>query len=212
MKHPRVKITERTPLSCWGTYNRHDIHVWRDDPGEDWYIQVRDQTGMMGYDGYWKDSADKPIREALTEAARGAGLWPPKPKKRRAGPVTIVLMVMPQFAGKVERGDKNCTLRPRRADFPPRVGDLASLREWTGRPYCSKQRTLREAPITEVHSATVTGTTVEIDGERLRETPLWEFADADGFDSPDELFSFFRKIHGLPFSGDLIKWEPPAKA
>ena len=56
----------------------------------------------------------------------------------RVRPRTVVLMCQAQFAPMVESGDKRRTIRPRRKR-PVKMGDHVSLRQWTGKPYRSKQ-------------------------------------------------------------------------
>jgi len=118
-------------------------------------------------------------------------------------------MFKPQFAPLVESGEKCQTVRP----WPkrlPQVGDRISLRCWTGKPYRSKQRVLREARITE-------GVAVYIDsdGVNLYETD-WSagyapncgaFAVADGFSCWEEMRQWFEREHGLPFRGVLLVWQ-----
>ena len=50
----------------------------------------------------------------------------------------------PQFAPLVKAGTKRQTIRPmpKRERDIPKEGDLESWREWTGKPYRSKQREL----------------------------------------------------------------------
>lgn len=54
----------------WGKYEDHQIHISRQNKKSDWYIWVYAPSGALGYDGYWRDSAGKTIREAVAEAIR----------------------------------------------------------------------------------------------------------------------------------------------
>lgn len=58
------------------TFKRHSIVLTRDHDGANWYIRVRGPDGLHKYDGYWRDSAGKPLKDALHEAKVGAMLIP----------------------------------------------------------------------------------------------------------------------------------------
>ena len=144
----------------------------------------------------------------------------PEPINRPAGRTFAVApllchvrMFKPQFAPLVESGVKRQTVRP----YPkrmPKAGDQISLREWTGKPYRSKQRVLREAVITEVSSVDITETGIAVNSYA---EPCDDFAVADGFRDFFELRDWFKATHGLPFEGVVIKWHnaphelPPTK-
>lgn len=55
-------------------YRRHLIQVEREEDYENWYIRVVSPQGIKCYDGWWKNSADKTVKEAVAEAKRGACL------------------------------------------------------------------------------------------------------------------------------------------
>lgn len=61
------------------TFRRHDIVLTRDAEDRNWYIRVRGPDGLHVYDGYWRDSVGKPLKDAIYEAKMGAGLIPPSP-------------------------------------------------------------------------------------------------------------------------------------
>lgn len=114
-----------------------------------------------------------------------------------------------RFAPLVESGTKRTTIRPRRK-HPTKVGDVLSLRAWTGKPYRSKQRILRSGErCKEVHWFRIYGDSViamELDGRMLE---IWEtdaLAKADGFSCAQDMMTWFRNEHGVPFQGELIKW------
>ncbi len=93
----------------------------------------------------------------------------------------------------------------------PKAGDRISLREWTGKPYRSKQRVLREAIISEVQSIWFNGVTILLDdpkGENglLPRAVEEAFARADGFENLKAMSDWFEANHGLPFEGIVIKW------
>ncbi|MNZ37486.1 hypothetical protein D3C78_549330 [compost metagenome] len=61
--------------SASGMINDHAIEISRENEGEDWYIVVTAPCGVHSYDGWWADSAEKTIEEALAEAVHGSCLF-----------------------------------------------------------------------------------------------------------------------------------------
>lgn len=118
----------------------------------------------------------------------------------------IVKMFKPQFAPLVEAGTKCQTVRPL-PKRTPKAGDKISLRMWTGKPYRSKQRVLRESEIVAVQTLRMTESDMWLDGVRQTGNQNWEFALADGFKSSREMCNWFADTHGLPFYGVVIKWH-----
>ena len=124
----------------------------------------------------------------------------------RVGPrAMVVLMFQARFAPKVESGEKRRTIRPDRKR-PVKVGDPVSLRQWTGRPYASKQRVLRTGTITRVEPVRLSYAGVLLESGMLLGFQEREFAQADGFESAAEMLSWFVDNHGIPFRGTLIEW------
>jgi hypothetical protein len=128
----------------------------------------------------------------------------------------FVRMFKPRFAVMVENGTKLQTVRPRPKRMP-KAGDTISLRCWTGLPYRSKQRVLRESIIAAVRTIEIDSYAITIDGVRLHHQGEEEFAMADGFNSPGEMTAWFRDTHGLPFVGIVLYWhnvpdEPQARS
>lgn len=129
-------------------------------------------------------------------------------------PTTFVRMFKPRFARLVESGKKKQTIRPTPKRFP-KPGDLISLREWSGKPYRSKQRLLMEACITDVRVCAITdnGIGIETEGSKdslvmLDEQRRDRFAKADGFNDWNEMRDWFKTEHKqLPFVGIVIYWE-----
>lgn len=115
----------------------------------------------------------------------------------------MIRMFKPQFAPLVESGAKCQTVRPT-PECMPKVGEPISLRAWTGLPYRSKQRVLRESVIVAVACVDVTETGVAVNS--LAE-PCDDFARADGFKDFHEMSEWFKAQHGLPFEGILIRWK-----
>ena len=61
------------------TFKRCWIALAREDVDTDWYIRVRAPDGGLLYDGWWRDSAGKTLKEALYEAKAGSLLLPKRP-------------------------------------------------------------------------------------------------------------------------------------
>ena len=112
-----------------------------------------------------------------------------------------VILFQDRFSCKVRDGSKPHTIR-RTARCKP--GDVLSLRRWTGKPYRSKQETLREAVCTAVHAVTIFPFDVTVDGRRV---PGQHLAVKDGFRDWEEMREWFENVHGLPFVGWLIEWS-----
>lgn len=120
-------------------------------------------------------------------------------------------MFKPQFAQLVELDLKLQTVRPK-PERMPKPGDKLSLRAWTGKPYRSKQRVLKETVVASVEPITIDA------GMLKRGVVVWiytarshamnRFARADGFANWQDLSAWFQAQHGLPFEGILIKWLP----
>ena len=124
----------------------------------------------------------------------------------RVGPrATVVLMFQPRFAPKVEDGSKTRTIRPPRKR-PVKVGDPVSLRQWTGKPYASKQRVLRQGIVSRVAEVYLGNYGTSVDGVMLTTRQETRFAQDDGFAGMDTMRSWFAETHGLPFSGTMIEW------
>ena len=117
-----------------------------------------------------------------------------------------VLIFQDRFAALVQIGAKRQTIR---ATARCKPGDTLSLREWSGRPYRSKQSLLREATCTSVSHVGIGTGGVESNGRvMLFGSPAADdFARADGFADFAEMREWFQGAHGLPFLGELISWE-----
>jgi hypothetical protein len=120
---------------------------------------------------------------------------------------SFVRMFKPQFADMVECGDKRQTVRPVPKRMP-KTGDKISLRTWSGKPYRSKQRVLREAVISDVRTCQINDDALMVDGEWCDRWTMEWFAEMDGFECWDALAEWFRENHGkLPFCGIIIFWQ-----
>lgn len=127
----------------------------------------------------------------------------------------FVRMFSPRFAPLVESGAKLQTIRPTPKRMP-QPGDTISLRCWTGKPYRSKQRVLREAVIAEVAEIELISNDVRwiINAEFEfgwdgpgHDDMMDHFARDDGFKHWPDMRDWFQQQHGLPFSGILIRWK-----
>ena len=116
-----------------------------------------------------------------------------------------VLLFQSRFAPKVAAGEKCQTIRPARK-VPICPGDLLSLREWTGKPYRSKQRILRSARCTSVTSIAIDESAIVVNGRALDALERFALSVQDGFDNAVYMRDWFRATHGLPFKGVLICW------
>lgn len=114
-----------------------------------------------------------------------------------------VIMFQSRFASKIIDGSKVHTIRGERKRGI-KSGDILSLREWTGKPYRSKQRILNQVICVGVSIITIPSPmscTINL--------KFWEpLARNDGFDSFSEMLKWFHETHGLPFTGTLIEWIP----
>lgn len=130
-----------------------------------------------------------------------------------------VILFQPRFEQSIVTGRKLHTIRPHRRDGRPRArfGEALSLRVWTGLPYRSRQREFAQVVVTDTD-------TVRIHDDGLEWRPgsiaatfwhqdrkaalLKSFAWSDGFANWPELQAWFASTHGLPFTGELIRWQP----
>jgi hypothetical protein len=111
-----------------------------------------------------------------------------------------VIIFQPHFANLVRRGDKNQTMRKKARCKP---GDTLSLRQWSGRPYRSKQVLIKEVVCKSVAPVCVDAVGVTVDGRHVDEE---EFARKDGFEDFSDLLRWTAATHRLPFHGELISW------
>ena len=82
VQRPRVTKEYRDDNMFNGRYKQHDIEIVRVGSIRNWYIRVRAPNGLHAYDGYWSDSAQKSLDDAIAEACIGACLWEPSVKKQ----------------------------------------------------------------------------------------------------------------------------------
>lgn len=113
------------------------------------------------------------------------------------------LLFEPRFWEPILTGAKVHTIRrPRK--YPINPGDEISLRGWDGKPYRSKQRTLRNETCLFVRECRIYVLGITIDGHWIGEPEeLDRFAVSDGFENWGQMRDYQES---LPFSGVLIQW------
>lgn len=126
-------------------------------------------------------------------------------------PRRFVKTFQPWKTAKVESGESNQTIRPtpKRPQDMPRPGDILDARQWTGKPYRSKQRKLGEFRIVSVYKVSIRRESVKVGkfGTWKLNGILDQLARDDGFMHWSSMVHWFEENHGLPFVGVLIVWE-----
>lgn len=113
-----------------------------------------------------------------------------------------ILNFKKQFAPKVKAGEKTQTIRAIRKE-PIFVGDTLFLYTGLRTKYTEK---LGEGICIYSEPITITEDSIVIAG-LLQPKDLNDFAIKDGFNSWEDFVSFFRDTHGLPFNGEIYRWE-----
>lgn len=113
-----------------------------------------------------------------------------------------------QFAPLVESGDKTCTIRA--TDKGAKIGDTAYLYYGQRTKQCRK---LGEGTITAVlpivlwiNKLIVPRISVAMSSTFSTDIDPNVIAKQDGFQTVEEMFSWFAKQYGLPFNGFLHQW------
>lgn len=107
-----------------------------------------------------------------------------------------------RFADAVACGDKVQTIRKRRASGHAKPGDAVQL--YTG------MRTKQCRKLADATCVLSTYCAIREDSVTLGNHPrvdLDAFAEWDGFESFDDMKSWFREVYGLPFIGQLVRWS-----
>lgn len=107
-----------------------------------------------------------------------------------------------QFADAVESGRKTQSIRALRKR-PFQVGDKLFFYTGMRTKQCRK---LGEGIIVSVDEIKIDGLGILINKHCIP-IDFDKFAKADGFNSWQEMYDWFQKTHGLPFAGQLIRWE-----
>lgn len=118
------------------------------------------------------------------------------------------IMFQQRFENAITSGKKDQTIR-QKSKRQYMVGEVVSLRVWTGRPYMSKQREFAQAQITEVLDFGLypqgDGYNIYVDNLRLKYfSDVESFVKRDGFNDVSDMMEFFNK---LPFEGTLYRWS-----
>jgi hypothetical protein len=109
-----------------------------------------------------------------------------------------------RFAPLVENQGKRQSIRRPRLR-PIRPGDLLYL--YTGMRTAACRR-LGIGRCTETQGIEIWADGILLAGVALSPQDSLALAEADGFASVAEFLDFFRSVHGLPFTGTLLRWEP----
>ncbi len=121
-----------------------------------------------------------------------------------------------RFVQSIAQGVKRQTIRAERKDGRPpcKPGDrLSHWQHWrtAGRTHrIATGRCTLCAPITIERAAEEGGggPRVTIRNRALRPHEIERLARDDAFHSTEDFLDFFEEMHGLPFAGWIIKWEP----
>lgn len=112
----------------------------------------------------------------------------------------------PRFIPAVSSGQKCQTIRAIGKRRHARPGELVQL--YTGMRTRNCQKLIEHDPTCIKVMPVSIASGVTVDGLTLIGGQVDAFAIADGFDSAEEFFDFFRRLHSSPFEGVVIVWEP----
>lgn len=125
-------------------------------------------------------------------------------------------MFQPRFAPLVASGSKTQTVRPPRKT-PFQEGEIVSARQWSGVAYRSPQIEVARVRIEAIHEVVIsehgidveepTNEVGELEWVDLEPEEVEAFAKDDGFEDWADMREWFRSTHGLPFRGELIRFE-----
>ncbi len=114
------------------------------------------------------------------------------------------------FIDKVASGEKCQTIRAMRKR-PFKVGDVLSHYTGMRTKKCRKIRpdTICTGADEIIMQQGVGEFRVIVKGKILGSPAVHTLARADGFEGTWDFYEFFALTHGLPFTGQIIKWEAP---
>ena len=115
---------------------------------------------------------------------------------------------MERFATLVESGQKKQTIR--KNDRDAKVGDTAYLYTGQRTKRCRRIGESIIAGVYPIDSTPEIGPYIVIkynENNSVHIIDVEKFAEADGFNSADEMLSFFDQKYGIPFYGYLHVWE-----
>ena len=110
-----------------------------------------------------------------------------------------------QFANDVENGKKRQTIRKQRKQ-PFKLGETLYL--YTGLR-TKKVKKLMEIKCKSIEKVKIRGTGITLNSGEIIRYQYYRadlYAQDDGFKDFNEMRDWFKKTHGLPFEGILIKW------
>jgi hypothetical protein len=115
-----------------------------------------------------------------------------------------------RFAVAVEQGDKRQTIRAQGKRRHAAPGDKLQLYTGMRTKACRK---LGDATCYDVCLITIYEDWITtMDPPEVHSgADLEQWAHKDGFSSWPEMRDWFAKVHGLPFTGVLIRWEKPLR-
>ena len=126
---------------------------------------------------------------------------------------TYLLNFKPQFAGRVESGDKTQTIRRNRADGKKmQPGDTVKL--YTGLR-TRNARLLREARVEAVFRVRMDAAenVIVVDGDKLDAARAAAFARDDGFSCVSEMLAWFKDQYmSNEFEGFCVQWHAGSNA
>ena len=111
-----------------------------------------------------------------------------------------------RFVPMIESGEKHQTIRALRLDGRnPKKGDTLYLYTGMRTKNCRK---LKEVVCKSVEQITIEecSTIIFVGVAPLTINQMIKMSKSDGFETLYDFVDFFRKTHGLPFHGLLIKW------
>ena len=109
-----------------------------------------------------------------------------------------------QFIDRIVRGEKSQTIRAERKR-PFKKGDRLFLYTGMRTNQCQK---LGEADCLMVYEIKINQKgEVFIENNKLSEEQKNHLAVADGFNTEEEMVTWFERTHGIPFKGQLIFWH-----
>ena len=116
-----------------------------------------------------------------------------------------VIMFQDRFVDLIKSKQKISTIRKKAGCG---IGDILSLRRWTGVPRRSKQEIIVTAVCADVTRVEIYGfRAIRLGSSTLAPSQASALAVRDGFNNDDEMIEWFDKAYGLPFVGEMIFWR-----
>ena len=112
-----------------------------------------------------------------------------------------------EFADKVERGLKTCTIRSNHKR-PIKAGDVLYLFTGMRTSSCRRLAIVTCKSTKSIRIVFNRALRVRVAGRWLKHEEIRSLAHRDGFECLQDFVDFFPKTYGLPFEGKFIDWEP----